>query len=132
LESIKDQKEKLLQTPVYREEKPCCNFEMSISKHLQPQLDIEKSGVEIRETKKICYLTESIDAAFLNAEIATVRATDRYLQSFDLTTTYIQTFIIADIQIEHHSVASVRGTKRVQSDKKNCFNSKQLPANQML
>jgi hypothetical protein len=49
---------------------------MHISKHLQAHLDIEKSGVEKGETKKVRYLIESIDAAFLNAATATVRATD--------------------------------------------------------
>jgi hypothetical protein len=94
-------------------------------------LDIEKSGVEIRETKKVRYLLESINSASLNAAAATVRATDLYLESFDLTTTYMQTFIIANEQTELRIVASLSGTKRVQFDGKTRFNSKQPSAKKM-
>jgi hypothetical protein len=104
---------------------------MHISKHLQAHLDIENSGVEIRETKKVRYLLESINSASLNAATATVRATDRYLESFDLTTTYMRTLIIANEQTEHRNVASLSGTKRVQFDGKTRFNSKQSPAKRM-
>jgi hypothetical protein len=131
LEAIEAKDEKLLQTLVYRGEKPCYNFEMHISKHLQEHLDIEESGVEIRETKKVRYLLESIDSASLNAATATVRATDRYLESFDLTTTYMRTFIIANEQTELRNVASLSGTKRVQFDGKTRFNTKQPPAKRM-
>jgi hypothetical protein len=117
--------------PCLQREKPCYNFEMHISRHLQAHLDKEKSGVEIRETKKVRYLLELIDAASFNAATAIVRATDRYLESFNLTTTYIQTFIIANEQTGHRNVASVNGTKQVKFDRKNRFNSKQPPAKRM-
>jgi hypothetical protein len=84
--------------------------------------------VEIRETKKVRYLLESIDSVSLNAATATVRATDRYLESVDLTTTYMQTFIIANEQTELCNVASLSGTKRVQFDGKTRFNSMQPAA----
>jgi hypothetical protein len=67
--------------------------------------------VEIRETKKVRYLLESIDSASLNAATATVRASDRYLESFDLTTTYMQTLIIANEQTELRNVGNLSGTK---------------------
>jgi hypothetical protein len=100
---------------------------MYISKHLQAHLHLEKSGVEVRETKKVRYLLESIDASSLNAATETVRATDRYLESFDLTTTYMRTFIIANYQTEHRNVESLSGTKQLQFDGKTRFNSKQPP-----
>jgi hypothetical protein len=128
LEAIEAKAEKLLQTLVYRGEKPRYNFEIHISKHLQAHLDIEKSGGEIIETKKVRYLIESIQAPFLNAATATVRATDRYLESFDLTTTYMRTFIIANEHTEQRTVASVSGSKRVRFDGKTRFNEKQHPA----
>jgi hypothetical protein len=114
LEAIEAKAKKLLQTLVYRGDKPCYNFEMHISMHLQAHLDIEKSGVKIRKTNKVCYLLESIDSASLNAVTATVRATERYLESFDLTTTYMRTFIIANEKSELRNVASLSGNKRVQ------------------
>jgi hypothetical protein len=49
---------------------------MHINKHLQAHLDIEQSGVEIREAKKVRYLLESIEAEPLNAATSTVRATN--------------------------------------------------------
>jgi hypothetical protein len=104
---------------------------MHISKHLQAHLDMEKSGVEIRETKKVRHLLESIDSALLNAATATVRATDCYLKSFDLMTTYMRTFILANEQTELCNVASLSGTKQVQFDDKNRFNSNQPPAKRM-
>jgi hypothetical protein len=58
VEAIEAKAEKLLQTVVYRREKPCYIFEMLIYKHLKAHLEIKKSGVEIRETKKVRYLIE--------------------------------------------------------------------------
>jgi hypothetical protein len=89
------------------------------------------SGVEIRVTKQVRYLLELINSASLNAATATARATDRYLMSFDLMTTFMRTLIIANEQTEHRKVASLSGTKRVKFDCKTCFNSKQPPAKRM-
>jgi hypothetical protein len=50
LEASEAKEENMLQTLVYRKEKPCYNFEMHISKQFQAHLDIEKSGGDIRET----------------------------------------------------------------------------------
>jgi hypothetical protein len=72
-----------------------------------------------------------IDSASLNAATATVRTTDRYLESFDLTTTFMRTFIIANEQTEHCNVASLSGNKPMQFDGKTRFYSKQPPAKRM-
>jgi hypothetical protein len=48
--------EKLLQILVCRGEKSRFNLEIHISNPLQAHLVIEKTGVEIRETKKVRYL----------------------------------------------------------------------------
>jgi hypothetical protein len=131
LEAIEAKAEKTLQTLVYRGEKPRYNYESHTSNHLQAHLDIEKSVVEIRETKKVRHLLESIDSASLNAATASVRATDRYLDRFDLTSTYMQTFIIVNEQTELCNVASQSGNIRVQFDGKTCFNRKQPTAMRM-
>jgi hypothetical protein len=87
--------------------------------------------VEIRETKKVRCLLESINYASLNAATATVLATDRYLEIFDLTITYTRTFIIANEQTELFNVASLSGNKRVQFTGKTRFNSRPPPAKRM-
>lgn len=115
LEEIEAKAEKQLMTLVYRGEKARYNFETHVSKHLQAHLDIIKAGGELRENKKVRYLLNSIDTSTLAAPIATVKATPRLLASFDLTTNYLRTFIIATELTEQRNVSSISGEKRARS-----------------
>jgi hypothetical protein len=95
---------------------------MHISKHLQANLDIENSDGE-----KVRYPIKSIKPPFLDAATSTVRETDRYLESFDPTTTYQRTFIIACELTKQRNVASLSGSKQVHFNGKTCFNKKHPP-----
>jgi hypothetical protein len=75
----------------------------------------------MRERSKVRKLLESLQAPFLVAAIAQVRANDKYLESFDQTVSYLRTFIIATDQVESRNVSSVQGEKngkkRVRNEK---------------
>ena len=109
MEAIEANAEKQLASLVYRGEKPRYNFETHVSKHLRAHLDIEKAGGEMRERAKVRKLLDSIQVSFLNAAVATVRANDGLLESFDKTVSYLRTFIIATDQVETRNVSSVQG-----------------------
>ena len=120
MEAIEASAEKQLATLVYRGEKPRYNFETHVSKHLRAHLDIEKAGGALRETQKVRKLVESLQASFLQAAIAQVRANNDYLGSFDNTVSYLRTFIIQTDQVETRNVSSFheegkekKGKKRV-------------------
>jgi hypothetical protein len=120
MEAIEAAAEKQLASLVYRGEKPRYNFETHVSKHLRAHLDIEKAGGEMRERQKVRKLVESLQAPYLNAAIAQVRANNIYLESFDTTVSYLRTFIIQTDQVETRNVSSVqgeeKGKKRVRFD----------------
>ena len=109
MDAIEASAEKQLATLVYRGEKPRYNFETHVSKHLRAHLDIEKAGGVLSERQKVRKLVESLQASFLSAAIAQVRANNDYLGSFDNTVSYIRTFIIQTDQVETRNVASVQG-----------------------
>ena len=74
MEAIEAGAEKTLATLVYHGEKPRYNFETHVSKHLRAHLDIEKAGGVLNERQKVRKLVESLQASFLSAAIAQVRA----------------------------------------------------------
>jgi hypothetical protein len=64
----------------------------------------------MRERSKVRKLLESMQVSFLNSAVATVRANDGLLESFDKTVSYLRTFIIATDNTETRNVASVQGS----------------------
>jgi hypothetical protein len=112
MEAIEASAEKQLATLVYRGEKPRYNFETHVSKHLRAHLDIDKAGGVLNERQKVRKLVESLQASFLSAAIAQVRANNDYLESFDRTVSYLRTFIIQTDQVETRNVSSVQGEKK--------------------
>jgi hypothetical protein len=50
-----------------------------------------------------------VAVSFLNGAVATVRAKDGLLESFDKTVSYLRIFIIATDQVETRNVSSVQG-----------------------
>ena len=109
MDAIEASAEKQLATLVYHGEKPRYNFETHVSKHPREHLDIAKAGGVMNERQKVRKLLDSLQASFLVAAIAQVRAIDKFLDSFDQTVSYIRTFIIATDQVETSNVASVEG-----------------------
>ena len=126
MEAIEASAEKQLATLKYHGEKVKYNFETHVSKHLRAHLDIEKAGGVLNERQKVRKLLENLQASFLGAAIAQVRANNEYLESFDKTVSYLRTFIIRTDQVETRNVSSVqeegnKGKKRVRfrdNDKK--------------
>ena len=121
MDAIEASAEKQLATLDYRGEKPRYNFETHVSKHLRAHLDIAKEGGVLNERQRVRKLVDSLQASTLVAEIAQVRANDKFLDSFDQTVSYLCTFIIATDQVETRNVASVegegKGKKRVHFEK---------------
>ena len=109
MEAIEASAEKQLATLVYRGEKPRYNFETHVSKHLRAHLDIDKAGGVLNERQKVRKLVESLQASYLNAAIAQVRANNDYLGNFDMTVSYLRTFITQTDQVETRNVSSVQG-----------------------
>ena len=122
MEAIEAGAEKTLATLVYRGEKPRYNFETHVSKHLRAHLDIEKAGGVLNERQKVRKLLESLQASYLVAAIAQVKANNDYLGNFDNTVSYLRTFITQIDQVETRNVSSVqgegKGKKRVRFDDK--------------
>jgi hypothetical protein len=63
----------------------------------------------MRERAKVRKFLGSTQVSFLNSAVATVRANDGLLESFDKTVSYLRTFTIATDQVETRNVSSVQG-----------------------
>lgn len=94
LEAIQVQAENRMDKLTYRGEKPRYSFETHVSFHRKSHNEIAKAtGVEITEQVKVRKLLASLQASFLTAAIATIRAQDNLRGDFNETVNYLRSFI---------------------------------------